>query len=141
MSFIKFLFVILIVLPVGVVLYFLLRRLVDEYNVAMKKSQELELRRKEEVQAPAPRDYRRDNPRYDAYRKKMERKQDRTANVEGGQFRADEQLHAERREKSGRSAPEGIASEKRSKQPARSKRKRRKERKNKKKNREKDNNQ
>lgn len=141
MTFIKFLFVILIVLPIGVVLYFLLRKLVGEYNAAVKKSQELELRRKEEVQAPEPQDYRRDNPRYDAYRKKMEWKQSRTANMEGGQSRADEQPHADGREKSGRQAPEDNAGGKRSKQPARSKRKRRKERKNKKKDREKDHNQ
>lgn len=135
MTFIKFLFAILIVLPVGIILYFLLRKLVDEYNAAVKKSQELELRRKEAVQAPAPRDYRRDNPRYDAYRKKMEHRQTHTANIEG------EQSFAEGQEKSERQALEGIAGENRGKQSARSKRKRRKERKNKKKNREKDNNQ
>ncbi len=148
MSFIKFLFVILIVLPIGVVLYFLLRKLVDEYNAAMKKSQELEMRRKEEVQAPVQRDYRRDNPRYYAYRKKMEQRQDRAAEREGQDFPAEGQENSQdfRRPQRGKYQMEtedaaGAESGKRLAHSKRSKRKRRKERKNRKKDREKDKNQ
>lgn len=132
MTFIKFLFVILIVLPVGVILYFLLQKLVDEYNAAVKKSQEVEARRKAEVQEPVQRDYRKENPRYDAYRKKMEWKQKHAANIE------DRQNYADERQRNYQEAAENTAALERGKQPARSKRKRRKERKNKKRDREKD---
>lgn len=72
MIFIKSLFAILIVIPVAVLMFFLARKLIAEYNAAVKKTREMANDREVEAQAEFQKAYRRENPRYDAYRRRME---------------------------------------------------------------------
>lgn len=75
MGFFEFIFVILLVIPVAVVMIVLFRKLTAEYNVSMKKEHNV---RRKHKRAPEPdvydrmKDYRRDNPAYDAYKRRLE---------------------------------------------------------------------
>lgn len=76
MGFFEFIFVILLVIPVAVVMIVLFRKLTAEYNVSMKK--EHNVRSGRHRKSPKPdaydgmKDYRRDNPAYDAYKRRLE---------------------------------------------------------------------
>lgn len=76
MGFFEFIFVILLVIPVAIVMIVLFRKLTAEYNVSMKK--EHNVRSGKHRREPEPdaydrmKDYRRDNPAYDAYKRRLE---------------------------------------------------------------------
>lgn len=76
MGFIKLLFVLLIVVPVAILMFFIFRKLTDEYNVAIKRERDIRSgkhkRDQEFARYAQLKDYRRDNPNYDAYRRKIE---------------------------------------------------------------------
>ena len=76
MWFIKLIFVLLIVVPVALVMFVIFRKLTGEYNKAIKKEKYInsgKYKRDQEFARYAElKDYRKDNPNYDAYRRKME---------------------------------------------------------------------
>ena len=76
MWFIKLIFVLLIVVPVVIVMLVIFRKLTGEYNAAIKKEKYIKSgkykRDKEFARYADLKDYRKDNPNYDAYRRKME---------------------------------------------------------------------
>lgn len=76
MGFFEFIFVILLVIPVAVVMIVLFRKLTAEYNVSMKKEHNVRSGRHRKTPEPDTYDgmknYRRDNPAYDAYKRRLE---------------------------------------------------------------------
>lgn len=76
MGFLKFVFVVLIIVPVAVFMIYIFRKLTAEYNEAVKKERDIKSgkhkRDQEFARYAQMKDYRRDNPNYDAYRRKME---------------------------------------------------------------------
>lgn len=76
MGVLEFIFAVLIIVPVALVMLFIFRKLTGEYNSAIKKERDLrsgKYRRDREFARYAElKDYRKDNPNYDAYRRKME---------------------------------------------------------------------
>jgi|GEM_PF-2960927 len=79
MGFIKFIFVLLIVIPVAVFMIIIFRKLTGEYNAAIRRERNIKSgkykREKEFDRYAQMKDYRRDNPNYDAYRRRMEESQ------------------------------------------------------------------
>ena len=79
MGFIKFIFVLLIVIPVAVFMIIVFRKLTGEYNAAIRRERNIKSgkykREKEFDRYAQMKDYRRDNPNYDAYRRRMEESQ------------------------------------------------------------------
>ena len=73
---IKFVFVLLIIVPVAIVMLVVYRRLIGEYNAAIKKERDLKSgkykRDRELARYAELKDYRKENPNYDAFRRKME---------------------------------------------------------------------
>ncbi len=78
MGVLEFIFAVLIVVPVALVMLFIFRNLTGEYNAAIKKERYIRSgkykRDKEFARYAELKDYRRDNPNYDAYRRKIEEK-------------------------------------------------------------------
>ena len=76
MGFIKFIFALLIVIPVAVFMIIIFRKLTGEYNAAIRRERNIKSgkykREKEFDRYAQMKDYRRDNPNYDAYRRRME---------------------------------------------------------------------
>ena len=76
MSFFKFVFALLLIVPIAVVMLIIFRKLTAEYNTAVKKEREMKngeaAKQKEFERYSQMKDYRRDNPAYDAYRRRME---------------------------------------------------------------------
>jgi len=76
MGFIKFIFALLIVIPVAIVMIVIFRKLTGEYNAAIRRERNIKsgkYKREQEFNRYAEmKDYRKDNPNYDAYRKRME---------------------------------------------------------------------
>lgn len=78
MGVLEFIFAVLIIVPVALVMLFIFRNLTKEYNTAIKKERYIRSgkykRDKEFARYAELKDYRRENPKYDAYRRKMEEK-------------------------------------------------------------------
>ena len=76
MGFIKLVFALLIIVPVAIVMLFIFRKLTGEYNAAIKRERDIRSgkhkRDQEFARYASLKDYRKDNPNYDAYRRKME---------------------------------------------------------------------
>lgn len=76
MGFLKFVFVILLIVPVVIVMIILFRKLTAEYNNSVRKEHDIRSEKyrkdKEAERYSQMKDYRRDNPAYDAYRRRME---------------------------------------------------------------------
>ena len=76
MGVLEFIFAVLIIVPVALVMLFIFRNLTKEYNTAIKKERYIRSgkykRDKEFARYAELKDYRRENPKYDAYRRKME---------------------------------------------------------------------
>lgn len=76
MGFIEFIFVILIIVPVAVVMLVIFRKLTGEYNAFIREERGITKRSRNKEDQSSSRSelksYRRDNPQYDAYRRKME---------------------------------------------------------------------
>ena len=76
MGFIKLIFALLILIPVAIVMIVIFRKLTGEYNAAIRKERNIKSgkhKRDQELKRYAElKDYRRDNPNYDAYRRRME---------------------------------------------------------------------
>ena len=76
MGFIKLVFVLLILIPVTIFMVVIFRKLTGEYNTAIRRERNIKSgkynREKEFNRYAEMKDYRRDNPNYDAYRRRME---------------------------------------------------------------------
>lgn len=76
MGFFKFVFALLIIVPVAVIMFIIFRKLIGEYNAAVKAERDIKsgkAERDRELSRYAQlKDYRKDNPGYDAYRRRME---------------------------------------------------------------------
>lgn len=76
MGFIKFIFVLLILIPVSITMIVIFRKLTGEYNAAIRRERNIKSgkhkREREFDRYAQMKDYRRDNPNYDAYRRRME---------------------------------------------------------------------
>lgn len=76
MGFFKFVFVFLIVLPVAVFMFVILKKLTGEYNAEIKKQRDIKSgkyqRDLERAKYEAQPEYRKNNPQYAAYRRRME---------------------------------------------------------------------
>lgn len=79
MGFIKLIFALLILIPVVIVMIVIFRKLTGEYNAAIRRERNIKsgkYKREQEFNRYAEmKDYRRDNPNYDAYRRRMEESQ------------------------------------------------------------------
>lgn len=79
MGFIKLIFALLILIPVAIVMIVIFRKLTGEYNAAIRRERNIKsgkYKREQEFNRYAElKDYRRDNPNYDAYRRRMEESQ------------------------------------------------------------------
>lgn len=77
MGLFRFVFEILIIVPVAVVMLIVFRKLIAEYNTAVRKERDIKNGGSKRDEEPAGyasmKDYRRDNPGYDAYRRRMEK--------------------------------------------------------------------
>ena len=78
MGFIKLIFVLLIVFPVAIFMFFLYRKLVKEYNDAMRKERNIKSgkyeRDKERKRFESQPDYVKNNPQYYEYRRRLDEK-------------------------------------------------------------------
>ncbi len=78
MGLFEFVFSLLVIVPVAVVMFIIFRKLTEEYNVAIRKERDMNSgkhkREQEFARYSQMPDYRRDNPPYDAYRRRMEEK-------------------------------------------------------------------
>ena len=72
----KLVFALLIIVPIAVLMIYIFRKLTGEYNAAIKKERDIKSgkykRDQEFARFAELKDYRRDNPNYDAYRRRME---------------------------------------------------------------------
>ena len=78
MGFIKLIFVLLIVLPVAIFIFFLYRKLVGEYNEAIRKERNIKSgkyeRDRERKRFESQPDYVKNNPQYYEYRRRLDEK-------------------------------------------------------------------
>ena len=78
MGLIKLIFVLLIVFPVAIFMVILFRKLTSEYNAAIKKERAIKSgkyeRDRERMRYEAQPEYRKNNPQYAAYRRRLEEK-------------------------------------------------------------------
>lgn len=76
MGLIKLVFALLVLIPVAIVMIAIFRKLTGEYNAAVRRERDIKSgknKREQEINRYAEmKDYRRDNPNYDAYRRRME---------------------------------------------------------------------
>ncbi|MDO4746191.1 MAG: hypothetical protein Q4B18_06525 [Bacillota bacterium] len=76
MGLFKFILAILIIIPVAILMIYIFRNLTSEYNAVIKKERDIKsgkYKRDQEFARYAQlKDYRKENPNYDAYRRRME---------------------------------------------------------------------